>query len=254
MKIIPAIDLKNGQCVRLAQGDMATATVYSDDPVRTAVRWQQQGAELLHLVDLDGAFEKNPRNRDALSAIVRQINIPVQVGGGIRTLDTVAAYMDLGVARVILATAAHKNPKLLEKACQHFPGRIVLGIDSRQGRVAVEGWSETTSIDPISLARRFESLELAAIVYTDILRDGMESGPNIDATRELARAINVPVIASGGVGSIEDIRKLRTIEKDGVVGVIIGRALYSGKMTLGEALEVAGAKSSSEGANLMADD
>ncbi len=236
MLIIPAIDLKEGKCVRLKQGVMATAAVYSDDPATTAERWQTEGAQWLHVVDLDGAFARRPRNREAISAIVQSVGIPVQVGGGVRTLETLSAYLELGVKRVVLGTAAHENPGLLVQACERFPGKVVLGIDSREGRVAVEGWSKTTEIETGEFAARFEKLALAAIVYTDISRDGMETGPNIEATRKLARAVNIPVIASGGVGSLEHIQALLPLEQDGVVGVIVGRALYTGTVSLGEAI------------------
>jgi len=239
MMIIPAIDLKEGQCVRLKRGVMATATVYSDDPATTAKRWQAEGAQWLHVVDLDGAFAKQPRNREAVASIVQSVEIPVQIGGGVRTLETLAAYLELGVKRVVMGTAAHEAPELIVQACSSFPGKVVLGIDSRKGRVAVDGWSQTTDIQTGALAARFEKLALAAIVYTDISRDGMETGPNIEATRRLARAVNIPVIASGGVGTLDHIQALLPLEEDGVVGVIVGRALYTGAVDLGEAIALA---------------
>jgi phosphoribosylformimino-5-aminoimidazole carboxamide ribotide isomerase len=242
MLIIPAIDLKEGKCVRLERGVMSTATVYSDEPVTTAKRWQMEGAQRLHVVDLDGAFAKRPENRDAIAAIVQSVDIPVQVGGGVRNFEDLSGYLELGVERVILGTIAHKDPDLLVQACQTFPGRIVLGIDSRKGRVAVEGWSQTTEVGSEDLAKQFENLALAAIVYTDILRDGMETGPNIEATRRLAQAVSIPVIASGGVGRIEDIEALLPLESDGVVGVIVGRALYNASIDLRQAIVMAQGK------------
>ena len=239
MLIIPAIDLKEGKCVRLEQGEMSTATIYSEDPASMAKLWQGQGAQWLHVVDLDGAFAKKPKNSAAISAIVDSVDIPVQVGGGVRTMETFAAYLEIGVERVIMGTAAHNNPELLVQACESFPGKVVLGIDSRKGRVAVEGWKETTDMEAGELAVEFENLALAAIVYTDISRDGMQTGPNVDTTRELARAVKVPVIASGGVGNLDHIRTILQLEQDGVVGVIVGRALYSGSVKLSDAIALA---------------
>jgi phosphoribosylformimino-5-aminoimidazole carboxamide ribotide isomerase len=239
MIIFPAIDLKEGKCVRLEQGVMATATVYSEDPRATARRWQDEGAEWLHVVDLDGAMAKEPRNREAVARILEAVTIPVQVGGGVRTLEILAAYVNIGARRVVLGTAALRDPDFVVRACDRFPGRVVLGIDSRQGRVAVEGWDRTTAVDPVDLARRFESLALAAVVYTDIQRDGMQTGPNLEATRQVARAARLPVIASGGVGRLEDIVALRGLEPEGVVGVIVGRALYTGRIRLAEAIALA---------------
>ncbi|MFP3869480.1 MAG: 1-(5-phosphoribosyl)-5-[(5-phosphoribosylamino)methylideneamino]imidazole-4-carboxamide isomerase [Syntrophobacteria bacterium] len=242
MLIIPAIDLKEGKCVRLERGVMSTATVYSDDPAATARRWQAEGARWLHVVDLEGAVASQPKNREAVAAIVEAVDIPVQLGGGVRTLETLSGYLELGVERVVLGTAAQRDPNLLVVACKKFPGKVVLALDSRGDRVAVEGWSETTQTEPAELAHKFENLGLAAIVYTDILRDGMQSGPNVEATRRLARSLSIPVIASGGVGRIEDIQALRPLEADGVVGVIVGRALYTGSIRLVEAIAVAGGR------------
>jgi phosphoribosylformimino-5-aminoimidazole carboxamide ribotide isomerase len=239
MLIIPAIDLKEGKCVRLERGVMSTAKVYSDDPATTAKRWQAEGAEWLHVVDLDGAFAKEPKNREAIAAIVTAVDVPVQVGGGVRTIKTLSSYLELGVKRVVLGTAAHNNPDLLVQASDRFPGKLVLGIDSRKGRIAVEGWSQTTEMVPGELAEKFANLALAAIVYTDISRDGMETGPNIEATRRLAKAVTIPVIASGGVGSLKHIQALLPLEQDGVVGVIVGRALYAGSLELAKAIDLA---------------
>jgi len=239
MLIIPAIDLKEGKCVRLERGVMSTATIYSDEPAATAKRWESQGARLLHVVDLDGAFAKKPENLEAIEAIVNSVDVPVQLGGGVRNLQTVSDYLELGVQRVVMGTAAYNNPEVLVEACERFPRRIVLGIDSRKGRVAVDGWSETTDIRSGELVARFANLDLAAIVYTDISRDGMQTGPNIEATRQLAQGIAIPVIASGGVGRLEHIETLLSLEKHGVVGVIVGRALYSGSVNLAEAIALA---------------
>ncbi len=242
MLIIPAIDLKEGNCVRLERGEMSTATVYSEDPAVTAQRWEAEGAQLLHVVDLDGAFAKEPKNREAIAAIVQSVEVPVQLGGGVRTVEILSAYLELGVERVVIGTAAHSNPELLVQACERFPEKVVLGIDSREGRVAVEGWSKTTEMSAGELAARFENLALAAIVYTDISRDGMQTGPNIEATLQMARSVSIPVIASGGVGSLEHIRALLPLERDGVVGVIAGRALYTGSVDLREAIALAQGK------------
>ena len=236
MLIIPAIDLKEGRCVRLQRGVMSTATIYSDDPAFTAKQWEAEGAQWLHVVDLDGAFAKKPKNLAAIAAIVDSVEIPIQVGGGVRTLETLATYLGIGVERVVMGTAAHSNPEILVQACQRFPRKVVLGIDSCKGKVAIEGWSQTTDMGSGDLAIRFESLDLAAIVYTDISRDGMEIGPNVEATRQLALAVKTPVIASGGVGNLDHIRALLSLEQDGVVGVIVGRALYSGSVVLSEAI------------------
>jgi phosphoribosylformimino-5-aminoimidazole carboxamide ribotide isomerase len=242
MLIIPAIDLKEGKCVRLERGEMSTATIYSEDPAVTAQRWEAEGAQLLHVVDLDGAFAKEPKNREAIAAIVQSVEVPVQLGGGVRTVEILSAYLELGVERVVIGTAAHSNPELLVQACERFPEKVVLGIDSREGRVAVEGWSKTTEMGAGELAARFENLALAAIVYTDISRDGMQTGPNIEATRQMARSVSIPVIASGGVGSLEHIRALLPLERDGVVGVIAGRALYTGSVDLRQAIALAQGK------------
>jgi len=239
MLIIPAIDLKAGKCVRLLQGRKEDETVFSDDPVATALRWTGEGAELLHVVDLDGAFEKRPRNTDSVRKIVAETAVPVQVGGGIRDAETIERYLDIGVSRVILGTEAVRNPRRVEEACNRFPGQIVVGIDARGGKVAIEGWLETTATTAVELARRFEDCGVAAINFTDIQRDGMQSGPNLDETRRLAEAVSIPVIASGGVSSIEDIRNLLTLAPAGVAGVITGKALYTGRLNLGEAIALA---------------
>ncbi|BCS52598.1 1-(5-phosphoribosyl)-5-[(5-phosphoribosylamino)methylideneamino]imidazole-4-carboxamide isomerase [Geobacter sp. SVR] len=236
MLVIPAIDLKEGKCVRLEQGLMDKDTVFNDNPAAQALDWQNQGAELLHLVDLDGAFAGEPRNRSAIEAIVKTIAIPAQLGGGIRDLATIEAYLSLGLSRVIIGTAAQRNPELVREACASFPGRIVVGIDAKNGLVAVQGWAEVTDTTAVDLARKFEDFGVSAIIYTDISRDGMLQGPNLDATKTLAEAISIPVIASGGVSSLDDIRNLMAIEQSGVTGVITGKAVYTGSIRLAEAI------------------
>ena len=239
MIIFPAIDLKEGVCVRLMQGDPDRATVYGNDPVAVAKRWEDEGAEWLHVVDLDGAFTQSPKNRDAVLAIVDALSIPVQVGGGIRTLETVDDYLARGVERVILGTVALRRPEIMEEACRKHPGRIALGIDARNGMVAVEGWTETTSSDAVSVVKRFAALKPAAVIYTDIHRDGMQSGVNVEATRRLMEETGVPVIASGGVATLEDVLALLPLEPLGLLGVITGRAIYTGTLKLGEAISCA---------------
>lgn len=236
MIVIPAIDLKDGRCVRLEQGLMERDTVFCDSPAEQAHAWQEQGAELLHIVDLNGAFAGEPRNRSSIEEIVRAVTMPTQLGGGIRDLATIEAYLALGIGRVILGTAAQRNPLLVADACRRFPGRIVVGIDAKNGMVAVQGWAEVTDVSARELASRFEGYGVAAVIYTDIARDGMLSGPNIEATRELAEAISIPVIASGGVSTLADIAGLMAIEGSGVTGVITGKALYTGAFSLADAI------------------
>jgi phosphoribosylformimino-5-aminoimidazole carboxamide ribotide isomerase len=236
MIVIPAIDLKEGKCVRLEQGLMEKDTVFCDDPAAQAREWERQGGELLHIVDLDGAFAGKPANKAAIEAIVSAVTIPTQLGGGIRDLATVEAYLSLGLSRVILGTAAQRHPELVQEACAKFPGRIVVGIDAKNGMVAVQGWAEVTGVTAVDLAKRFEGYGVAAIIYTDISRDGMMQGPNIEATRALAEAIAIPVIASGGVSSLRDIENLIAVEASGVTGVITGKAIYTGAIRLAEAV------------------
>ncbi|MDW7644992.1 MAG: 1-(5-phosphoribosyl)-5-[(5-phosphoribosylamino)methylideneamino]imidazole-4-carboxamide isomerase [Desulfuromonadales bacterium] len=236
MLVIPAIDLKEGRCVRLEQGLMDKDTVYSDDPAAQALIWQEQGGELLHLVDLDGAFAGVPRNRDAIRAIVEAVSIPTELGGGIRDMATIEAYIDLGIDRVILGTVAQENPALVGEACRYFPGKIVVGIDAKDGLVAVRGWADVTEKRASDLAREMEDFGVAAIIYTDIARDGMMQGPNIEATRQLAESISIPVIASGGVSRLQDIENLMAIEASGVTGVITGKAIYTGALDLRQAV------------------
>jgi len=230
MILFPAIDLKDGQAVRLLRGEMASATVFNDDPAAQARSFAAAGFRWLHLVDLNGAFEGRPANAAAVEAILDTVDLPVQLGGGIRDMATVERWLTLGVRRVILGTVAVKNPGLVREACRAFPGRVVLGIDARGGRVAVEGWAEVSEITALDLARRFEDAGAAAIVYTDIDRDGALQGANVEATRALAEAIETPVIASGGVASLDDLAAFLAIENSGIEGVISGRALYDGRI------------------------
>ncbi|MGD8366310.1 MAG: 1-(5-phosphoribosyl)-5-[(5-phosphoribosylamino)methylideneamino]imidazole-4-carboxamide isomerase [Desulfobacterales bacterium] len=239
MIVIPAIDIKSGRCVRLLQGKMDAETVFSDDPAAMARRWESEGAQMLHVVDLDGAVGKKPRNLRSVRGIVAAVRVPVQIGGGIRSLDTLKMYADLGIGRMVIGTEAIRNPKMVRDACRALPGMIVVGIDAKDGRVAIEGWTETTSVTAVDLAHRFEDDGVAAINFTDIRRDGMQTGPNIEETRRLAEAIRIPVVASGGVSCIEDIGRLLALESVGVSGVITGRALYSGTLDLKEAIRVA---------------
>jgi phosphoribosylformimino-5-aminoimidazole carboxamide ribotide isomerase len=232
MLLIPAIDLKDGRCVRLKQGDMDDVTVFSDDPAAMAAKWLEQGARRLHLVDLNGAVAGKPKNEPAIRAIVDAVGdeIPVQLGGGIRDLDTIERYLDNGISYVIIGTAAVKNPGLLQDACTAFPGHIIVGLDAKDGKVATDGWSKLTGHDVVDLAKKFEDYGVEAVIYTDIGRDGMLSGVNIEATVRLARALRVPVYASGGVASIADVDALCAVESEGVEGAILGRALYEGRL------------------------
>jgi phosphoribosylformimino-5-aminoimidazole carboxamide ribotide isomerase len=238
MIIFPAIDLKEGLCVRLMQGDPDRATVYGKDPVEVAKRWVAEGAEWLHLVDLDGAFTKKPVNGAIILRIAQTLSIPVQVGGGIRTLEDVSRYLSAGVARVIIGTAAIRDPGMFEEACRLYPGKVALGLDAKDGRVAVEGWKESTQTDAVSLVMRFKDSKPAAVIYTDIQRDGMQTGVNIEATRRLIEKTGAPVIASGGVSSIEDVRQLLPLAPIGLAGVITGRAIYEGTLDLREAIKL----------------
>jgi phosphoribosylformimino-5-aminoimidazole carboxamide ribotide isomerase len=232
MLLIPAIDLKDGRCVRLRQGDMDNATVFADDPVEVARTWLELGARRLHLVDLNGAVSGRPRNEGVIREILDEISgrIPVQLGGGIRDLDTIERYLDDGITYVIIGSAAVKNPGFLRDACTAFPGRIIVGLDAKDGKVAVEGWSKVTGHDVIDLARRFQDYGVESIVYTDIGRDGMLSGVNIEATVRLAQALTIPVIASGGVTNLDDVRNLCAVEGEGIMGAITGRAIYEGTL------------------------
>jgi len=236
MIVIPAVDIKGGRCVRLKQGRMSEETVYSDDPVQAAVTWCSKGAERIHLVDLDGAVGGKRFNGEVIREIARSVPVPVELGGGIRNLASVEFYLEAGVEWVILGPAAHKDPNLVIEACRKFPGHVMLAIDAREGRVAVEGWTEDTERPAVEVARDFDSQEIAAVIYTDIQRDGMSVGPNVRATGELARALKTPVIASGGISGLEDIRNVMTLSSQGVMGVITGRALYEGTLDLEEAI------------------
>lgn len=238
MIIIPAVDIKNGKCVRLLQGRMDEETVYSHDPQAMASKWSRLGAQLIHVIDLDGAFVKNPQNTASVRNILKSVNVPIQLGGGIRKEETVHMYLQMGVKRVIIGTGAIKEPTFVKKVCKSYPGQIVVGIDARNGKVAIDGWTQTTRIEVIELAKEFEDCGVAAINFTDIHRDGMQTGPNLDAILRLAEAVSIPVVASGGVSSIEDLKNLLPLEAAGVVGVIIGKALYSGKLDLKEALDL----------------
>ena len=240
MILFPAIDLKGGECVRLEQGDMNRATVFNDDPAAQAAAFQLQGFSHLHLVDLDGAFAGAPVNADAVDRILAATTVTTQLGGGIRDLPTIESWLSRGIGRVILGTAAVRNPELVMEACRAFPDRIVVGIDARDGKVAVEGWAEAGDMDAQTLAKKFQDVGVSAIVYTDIDRDGMLQGINIEATAALARAVNIPVIASGGLAGSEDLEKLLAVEGDGVTGVISGRALYDGRLDAAVALAMEG--------------
>jgi phosphoribosylformimino-5-aminoimidazole carboxamide ribotide isomerase len=238
MIVIPAVDIKDGRCVRLKQGRMSEETVYSDDPVQMAGTWYSKGAERIHLVDLDGAVEGKRVNGEVIRKIARSVPVPVELGGGIRNLASIEFYLDAGVEWVILGTMVCKNPEMVEEACRRFPGHVMLAIDARAGRVAVEGWTEDTERSAIEVARPFDGRGIAAVIYTDIQRDGMSVGPNLRATGEMAKALKTPVIASGGISGLEDIRKVMTLSGQGVMGVITGRALYEGTLDLGEAIRM----------------
>lgn len=236
MILFPAIDLKNGQCVRLEQGDMARATVFNLDPAAQAKTFETQGFEYLHVVDLDGAFAGKPMNAQAVEAMLKMVTMPVQLGGGIRDLATVEAWLGKGISRVIIGTAAVRDPALVKEAAKKFPGRVAVGLDARDGKVAVEGWAETSTVTALDIARQFEDAGVAAIIFTDIARDGLLKGLNLEATLELADAISIPVIASGGLASIDDVKALLTPRAKKLGGAISGRALYDGRIDPSEAL------------------
>lgn len=245
MLLIPAIDLKDGSCVRLKQGDMEQATVFSEDPAEMALHWLEQGARRLHLVDLNGAFAGKPVNESAVKNILQVVQdfaedndldeIPVQLGGGIRDLDTIERYLDHGLSYIIIGTAAVKNPGFLQDACSAFPGQIIVGLDAKDGKVATDGWSKLSRHDVVELAKKYESFGVESVIYTDIGRDGMMGGVNVEATVKLARAVKVPVIASGGVHNIKDVEALCEVQGEGIEGVICGRSIYEGTLNLEEA-------------------
>jgi phosphoribosylformimino-5-aminoimidazole carboxamide ribotide isomerase len=235
--IIPAIDIKDGKCVRLAQGDFDRVTIYADNPLDMALAWVQKGAEVIHIVDLDGSVAGLPRNANIILEIAKKINIPIQVGGGIRDMNTIEFYLNNGVSSIILGTAALQDEKLVHDAGKAFPQKIILGIDALEGKVAIRGWTQKTEQNAVDLAMRYENHGIKAIVYTDIKRDGMGTGVNIEATTALAKAVNIPVIASGGMATIADVEKLLAIKDCELYGVIIGRALYTGAISLEEAIK-----------------
>jgi phosphoribosylformimino-5-aminoimidazole carboxamide ribotide isomerase len=241
MLLIPAIDLKDGQCVRLKQGDMDQSTVFGEDPAAMARRWVNKGARRVHLVDLNGAFAGKPKNEQAIRAILKEVGaeVDVQLGGGIRDLDTIERYLDAGLRYVIIGTAAVKNPGFLQDACTAFGGHIIVGLDAKDGKVATDGWSKLTGHEVIDLGKKFQDYGVEGIIYTDIGRDGMLSGINIEATVKLAQALTIPVIASGGLSNLEDIRQLCAVEDEGVAGVICGRSIYSGDLDFEAAQQLA---------------
>lgn len=239
MLVIPAIDIAQGKCVRLQQGDMSRQTVYADNPVTMARQWEAEGAQLLHVVDLDGARDGHPVNLASIAAIVQAVDIPVELGGGLRTVADVRRVLGLGVHWAIMGTSALRQPEQLQAALAEFGDRIIVGIDAREGRVAVSGWTETSDISAVELARQMQKLGVARLICTDIATDGMMAGPNIHSLRTIAEAVDVPIIASGGVSRLEDIFALKKLEPVGVIGVIIGRALYEGTIKLAEAIAAA---------------
>jgi len=241
MLLIPAIDLKDGHCVRLKQGVMDNATVFSEEPGAMAQHWLKQGARRLHLVDLNGAFAGRPRNEEAIKEIVAALgdSVPVQLGGGIRDLDTIERYLDDGISYVIVGTAAVKTPGFLHDACYAFPGHVMVALDARDGKVAVDGWSKMTGHDVVDLAKKFQDYGVEAIIHTDIGRDGMLTGINVEASVGLARVLSVPVIASGGITNLDDVKALCAVEQEGIVGAITGRAIYEGLLNFAEAQKLA---------------
>lgn len=241
MLLIPAIDLKDGRCVRLRQGDLDDATVFSEDPAAMAAKWLEQGARRLHLVDLNGAVAGKPKNDASIKAILNAIGgeIPVQIGGGIRDLDTIEYYLDSGISYVIIGTAAVKNPGFLHDACGAFPGQIIVGLDARDGKIATDGWSKLTRHDVLDLAKKFEDYGCEAIIYTDIGRDGMLSGVNVESTVRLAQHVRIPVYASGGIAGLKDIEALCAVADEGVEGAILGRSLYEGTLDFQQAQDLA---------------
>ncbi|MFH0925291.1 MAG: 1-(5-phosphoribosyl)-5-[(5-phosphoribosylamino)methylideneamino]imidazole-4-carboxamide isomerase [bacterium] len=232
MLIIPAIDIRDGNCVRLIQGDYQKETIYSNDPILVAKKWESEGAKLIHLVDLDGALHGLPKNIDTIKQIITSISIPVQIGGGIRNIETIDQYFELGVERVILGTKAIESPQFVEEACKKYPRKIIIGIDAKDGKVATKGWTSISEISATELAKKYDHLKLAAIIFTDINRDGLLAGPNLKSIRTLAESISTPVIASGGISSYKDVESICALESLGVEGIIIGKALYTGAIGL----------------------
>ncbi|MEA3359981.1 MAG: 1-(5-phosphoribosyl)-5-[(5-phosphoribosylamino)methylideneamino]imidazole-4-carboxamide isomerase [Thermodesulfobacteriota bacterium] len=236
MIVIPAVDIKGGKCVRLRQGLMDEETIFSDNPEEMALKWQEKGAKRLHLVDLDGAVNGETSNKKVVQNIVKMVSVPVQLGGGIRNMKTIGEYIDMGIDQVILGTVAYKNPDLVDEACKRYENKIIVSIDSKDGYISIEGWTEPTQMAAIDLAKNFENMGVNSIIYTDIKRDGMESGPNLDAIKKFAGALNMKVIAAGGISTLKDIEDLSLLEKYGVNGAIVGKALYSGSIKLEEVI------------------
>ncbi|MBW1971457.1 MAG: 1-(5-phosphoribosyl)-5-[(5-phosphoribosylamino)methylideneamino]imidazole-4-carboxamide isomerase [Deltaproteobacteria bacterium] len=238
MLVIPAVDIKDGKCVRLAQGKAEKETIYSEDPALMALKWQEIGAEFLHVVDLDGAFRGHPVNIDAIKAILERVSIPVELGGGIREESFVETFFSMGINRIIIGSAAINSPEMVKRLCRKYPQRIAVSIDAKDGKVAIKGWVEKTTIDAIEVAKRCENWGVGVIIYTDILRDGMQSGVNIKAIQNMLKEINIPLIVAGGVSTLKDIHNLLPLEKDGLIGVITGKALYEGSLNLKEAIKI----------------
>lgn len=240
MLVIPAIDLRNGKCVRLVEGKLASETVYSDNPAEMARKWEELGAGFLHLVDLDGAFAGKPENIEAIRSIVSSVSVPLELGGGIRDMDTISQYLEMGISRVILGTAAVANPELVKVACARYGSeRIVLGVDAKGARVAIQGWDSTVTKSAVELALEMKELGVSRIIYTDISRDGTLKGPNLENTRDIAEKTGLKVIASGGISCLEDIKAVKGLEQFGVEGVITGKAIYDGRLDLSQAIAVA---------------
>jgi phosphoribosylformimino-5-aminoimidazole carboxamide ribotide isomerase len=236
MIIIPAVDIRGGRCVRLREGRADDETIFSDHPEEMARKWLEMGAKRLHIIDLDGAFEKGPRNSDLIREMVRAVPVPIQLGGGIRDLRIIEDYLNLGLAQVIIGTMALKDPDMLKKACTLFPGKIMVSLDARNNRIALEGWTEMTERDPVEVVEAYADWGVKAVIFTDISRDGTQQGPSLESTRRLAQATSLPVVAAGGIATLKDVQDLAPLEKDGLVGMITGRAIYSGTLDLKEAM------------------
>ena len=236
MNVIPAVDVKNGKCVRLFQGKLDNETVFSENPEKMAARWEEKGAKLIHVVDLDGAVHKSLQNIESIKAILKAVSVPIELGGGIRDLDSISFLVDLGVGKIILGTAAYKDPNLLRVACSRYPGIILAGIDARDNRVAIDGWTRETPEPPEDLARKLEDSGIAAIIYTDIARDGMRSGPNLKNISSMCKAVTIPVICAGGITVLDDIKNLLNLKESNLEGAVTGRAIYEGTLDLKQAL------------------